>query len=76
MIYSLGAEQRSRLNGLFMATFFAGGAVSSAASGWASARFGWAGVSVLGMVLPLSALLYVATERRKAAVEYVSASLP
>ncbi|MFM0503484.1 MFS transporter [Paraburkholderia caffeinilytica] len=76
VIYSLGAEQRSRLNGLFMATFFAGGAISSAASGWAFARFGWAGVSVLGMVLPLGALLYFATERRKAVVECVSASLP
>jgi predicted MFS family arabinose efflux permease len=76
VIYSLGAEQRSRLNGLFMATFFAGGAISSAASGWAFARFGWAGVSVLGMVLPLAALLYFATERRKAVVECVSGSLP
>jgi predicted MFS family arabinose efflux permease len=75
VIYSLGAEQRSRLNGLFMATFFAGGAISSAASGWAFAHFGWAGVTVLGMVLPLAALLYFATERRKPVVECVSASL-
>jgi predicted MFS family arabinose efflux permease len=75
-IYSLGAEQRSRLNGLFMATFFAGGAIGSALSGWAFARFGWAGVSVLGVLLPLSALLYFATERRKPVVESVSVSPP
>ncbi|MEA3102834.1 MFS transporter [Caballeronia mineralivorans] len=75
-IYSLGAEQRSRLNGLFMATFFAGGAISSAASGWAFAHFGWAGVSVLGMLLPLAALLYFSTERRKQAVKCVSAGVP
>jgi predicted MFS family arabinose efflux permease len=75
-IYSLGSEQRSRLNGLFMATFFAGGAVSSALSGWAFARFGWTGVSILGMLLPLAALLYFATERRSSLVESVSANLP
>ena len=77
VIYSLGAEQRSRLNGLFMATFFAGGAISSAAGGWAFARFGWAGVSVLGILLPLAALLYFATERRRTpVVECAAASLP
>ena len=72
-IYSLGSAQRSRVNGLFMATFFAGGAISSALSGWAFAHFGWAGVSVLGMLLPLAALLYFSTERRTPVIECVSA---
>ncbi|WP_243048786.1 MFS transporter [Dyella sp. RRB7] len=67
-IYSLGAEQRSRINGLFMATFFAGGAISSALSGWAFARLGWAGVSALGALLPLLALGYFATEKRRGGV--------
>jgi predicted MFS family arabinose efflux permease len=63
-IYALGAEQRSRINALFMATFFAGGALASASSGWVFANCGWIGVSVLGAGFPLAALIYVATERR------------
>ena len=39
-IYALGAEERSRVNALFMATFFAGGAIASGLSGWSFARFG------------------------------------
>ena len=63
-IYALGAEQRSRLNGLFMALFFAGGALGSALSGWAYASFGWRGVTVLGVAFPIAGLLYFATEWR------------
>ncbi|UUZ81261.1 MFS transporter [Paenibacillus sp. P26] len=36
-IFALGAELRSRLNGLYMAIFFAGGALGSATGGWAYA---------------------------------------
>jgi predicted MFS family arabinose efflux permease len=63
-IYALGAEERSRVNALFMATFFVGGAIASALSGWCFARYGWVGVSILGIGLPLLALLYWATEHR------------
>jgi predicted MFS family arabinose efflux permease len=62
-IYTLGAEYRSRLNGLFMATFFAGGAVCSAAGAWAYARGGWGLASLLGIALPLAGLAYFATEK-------------
>ncbi|MGI4879338.1 MAG: MFS transporter [Janthinobacterium lividum] len=65
-IYALGAEERSRLNGLFMATFFAGGAIASAVAGWAFAKAGWTGVSIIGVALPMIALAYWATERRPA----------
>jgi predicted MFS family arabinose efflux permease len=61
-IYSLGAATRSRLNGLYMATFFAGGAIGSAAGGWAYAHGGWAWASALGLALPVAALLYFLTE--------------
>jgi predicted MFS family arabinose efflux permease len=61
-IFSLGPEQRSRLNGMFMATFFAGGAICAGVSGWAYARFGWIGVSAFGAALPLLSLVYLASE--------------
>lgn len=63
-IFALGAESRSRLNGLYMATFFAGGAIGSAVGGWAFAHGGWAWASWAGMALPVAALLYWMTERR------------
>lgn len=63
-IYALGDEHRSRLNGLFMAIFFAGGAVGSALGGWAWAHGGWAWTSALGAVFPLLALGYYLTEPR------------
>ena len=63
-IFVLGAEYRSRLNGLYMATFFGGGAIGSALGGWAFAHGGWALASWLGFALPIVALLYFATERR------------
>ena len=63
-IFALGPELRSRLNGLYLAIFFAGGAAGSALSGWCYARYGWTGTSVLGAALPIVGLLYYATERR------------
>jgi predicted MFS family arabinose efflux permease len=63
-VYGLGAAIRSRVNGLFMATFFAGGAVGSAVGAWAYARGGWDLASSIGAVLPLLALGYFATEGR------------
>jgi predicted MFS family arabinose efflux permease len=61
-IYSLGAESRSRLNGLYMATFFAGGAIGSAIGGWAFARGGWTLTAWIGFALPALALLQWLTE--------------
>ena len=56
-IFSLGAEFRARLNGLFMAFFFVGGAFGSAAGGWAYARGGWPMASAIGIALPILALV-------------------
>src|SRR6266436_1837106 len=41
-LFVLGAESRSRLNGLYMTTFFLAGAAGSAVGGWAYASGGWA----------------------------------
>lgn len=63
-IFTLGAEVRSRLNGLYMAIFFAGGAIGSAAGGWAYAMGGWKAAMWLGVLFPTLALLYFLSERR------------
>ena len=61
-IFALGGEYRSRLNGLYMATFFTGGAIGSALGGWAFAEGGWPLASWIGLAFPVAALLYFATE--------------
>lgn len=67
-IFSLGAEFRSRLNGLYMAIFFAGGAIGSALGGWAYASGGWEAALWIGIALPVVALIYFATEKKESAV--------
>jgi predicted MFS family arabinose efflux permease len=57
-IYALSAPMRSRLNGVFMAIFFVGGAIGSAAASPLLIDHGWAGVAVLGCALPLAAFVY------------------
>ncbi|WP_394780539.1 MFS transporter [Undibacterium sp.] len=61
-IFSLGAEVRSRLNGLYFAFFFAGGALGSALGGWVYASYGWHAALLAGMAFPLAAGLYWLSE--------------
>ncbi|AIQ63496.1 MFS transporter [Paenibacillus stellifer] len=63
-IYSLGSEARGRLNGLFMAIFFIGGAIGSSLAGWSYSVGGWHLTALIGLALPLVALLYFLTERK------------
>lgn len=65
-IYSLGNEARGRLNGLFMAIFFVGGAIGSSLGGWAYAYGGWSLTSLIGLALPILAFLYYLTEKKQA----------
>jgi predicted MFS family arabinose efflux permease len=57
IVQSLRPQARSRLNTIFMTTYFLGGAVGSTLGsyGWSLAR--WAGICMIGMALLLSALL-------------------
>ena len=64
LIYNLHPEQRSRLNTLFIAAFFVGGAAGSAIASWAYDRVGWNAVIIIGVALALSAAAYWLTEPR------------
>ncbi len=64
-IFSLVPDVRSRLNGLFMAIFFFGGAIGSAIGGWSYAVGGWNAALWIGLVFPVLALLYFATEKKR-----------
>ncbi|GGY83545.1 MFS transporter [Pseudoduganella plicata] len=64
-IYSLGADVRSRLNGLYMAIFFMGGALGSMLGAWMYAHHGWQGVLMTGLVFPALGLAVFATEKRQ-----------
>ncbi len=61
-LFAFGAAHRSRLNGLYMATFFIAGAIGSGVGGWAYAQGGWPLVSWIGLALPVAALLCFAAE--------------
>jgi predicted MFS family arabinose efflux permease len=63
-IYALDPAARSRLNTIYIATFFCGGAAGSAVAGIAYARAGWPGVATLGTVLPVCAFAFWLSERR------------
>jgi predicted MFS family arabinose efflux permease len=64
-IYTLAPSIRSRLNGMFMAIFFLGGAAGSGLTSPVLAHFGWPGVCTLGAVLPIAALGYFWAASRK-----------
>lgn len=65
-IFALGAESRGRLNGLYIASFFAAGALGSALGAWAYAQGGWALASAFGLAFPVTALVFFALETRRA----------
>lgn len=51
-IYSLGAHIRSRVNAVYLALFFIGGAVGSALSGFAVSQGGYVAVALIGLCFP------------------------
>jgi predicted MFS family arabinose efflux permease len=66
-IYALRPEARARLNSVYMTSIFAGGAISSALTGFIDQRWGWSGVTVLAAVLVAGAgLIWLADLRRPA----------
>ena len=80
-IYALDPAARSRLNTLYIATFFCGGAAGSAVAGFVYAHAGWIGTVAVGAGLPLAAFaLWLADLRfavlRPAAADAAERSRP
>ena len=65
-IFSLAAEARGRLNGLFLAFFFLGGALGSFVAGIAYAHGGWTAACLVGALFPAASLAYFTTDPRGA----------
>jgi predicted MFS family arabinose efflux permease len=55
-IYALLPEARSRLNTVYMVTYFLGGALGSALGAWGWAHWQWNGVCAAGAVQFVAAL--------------------
>jgi predicted MFS family arabinose efflux permease len=62
-IFSLAAENRGRLNALYIATIFIGGASGSALAAWSYVTGGWHLTAWCGFMLPAAAFLVFLTER-------------
>jgi predicted MFS family arabinose efflux permease len=57
-IFGLGTAIRGRINGVFMATFFVGGALGSASGVWLYAHGGWVPAAAVGAGLALLSLAF------------------
>src|SRR5581483_3181739 len=59
------ADARSRINAVYMTSFFLGGAAGSATAAAAYSAWGWSGVCALGAVLSAVAVVLAVTDRRE-----------
>jgi predicted MFS family arabinose efflux permease len=62
-LFQLSPEFRSRLNGMYMSTFFVGGALGSGIGAWSFSHGGWSLTAWIGFSLPVAAYLYFMTEK-------------
>lgn len=67
IVYALDHTARSRLNTIFMTAMFLGGAAGSAFATFGWSHGGWSGVSIIGAILPLLALIIAVLGRRSQA---------
>jgi predicted MFS family arabinose efflux permease len=63
-VYELVPGARSRINGVYMTTYFIGGALGSAGGAFAFDHGGWRAVCILGAVLGLAAITQAARPAR------------
>jgi predicted MFS family arabinose efflux permease len=66
-IYRLPAELHGRLNTVYMASFFTGGAAGSLLGSWAWTHWDWTGVCITGLVLLAGAGIVTLRGRRRLA---------
>ncbi|MDR2298170.1 MAG: MFS transporter [Comamonas sp.] len=64
VIYALAPEARSRINAVYMTTYFIGASIGSALGSWAWLQHGWNGTSLMGGILGLISLSMVLWDRR------------
>lgn len=64
-VYGLAPSMRNRLNTVYMATYFAGGALGSALGGQAWSLAAWTGVSIVGAALAALSLVVFAVGRAR-----------
>jgi predicted MFS family arabinose efflux permease len=68
VVYALAPQARSRINAVYMTTYFVGAASGSAVGAWAWLQAGWGGASLAGATLGLLTLAVVLWDRRLARV--------
>ena len=71
-IFALGPSARGRLNGLYLALFFAGGALGSFVAGIAYAHGGWTAACLVGLTFPLIGLAYYVVESNRPTISPIS----
>ncbi|MDH1702376.1 MFS transporter [Comamonas terrigena] len=64
VVYALAPQARSRINAVYMTTYFVGAASGSAVGAWAWLQAGWGGASLAGATLGLLTLAVVLWDRR------------
>lgn len=65
-IFALNPAARGRINGVYVATLFTGGAIGSAITSPLMTHFGWEATAAVGALIALVALAFAATEPRQA----------
>jgi predicted MFS family arabinose efflux permease len=68
IVLGLSAEQRNRINTVYMVTYFAGGAAGSTAGAWAWSAGGWSAVCAAGAAFSAIAIVAWATVGHRHAV--------
>ena len=69
VVFSLAPEIRSRLNAMFVASIFTGGAIGSALGAYAYAQWGWATTAAVGGVIPCMGLILFCISEKKAGLQ-------
>ncbi|RZF26746.1 MFS transporter [Paraburkholderia sp. UYCP14C] len=71
-IYGLRPDARSRLNTVFMVSYFLGGAAGAALGGYGANQGGWVGLAIVGVVLSAMALVVGLLAHTRADSEYAN----